>query len=696
MKNKILKILTDEGGKSFKELRIALGLSYKDNRKLDKVLRELWTERKIYYKKSQDKYNVKNDEEVIGTFKDTKNDYGFVENDEITVFIPGKFVLNALEGDSVKVILFPLREDDDPSRRAGKIVRVMQRNGSSIVGRIFIEKGKKKFIPDDIFPKYEYVIEDMDKYQEGDILLTKFIDFENRKITLKVIKEIGMASNAKLDPEIIGYKFNLNTEFPKKVLTEVEKLNYDEKEKTNRRKDISNRLVYTIDGIESKDLDDAIDVTKLKNGNYKLGVHIADVSHFVTKNSEIDIEAEERGTSVYLIDSVFPMLPQKLSNDLCSLNPNTLKYTLTCDMEINIKGEVIKSEIYESKIISKHRLSYEQVDKLYNGEDKLVNNDEKLTKSLLDAKELSELIRKIKIKNGMIDFVLPEAKLKLDENGEVIEIKNKFQSPSEKVIEDLMVVTNETVAKTLTCNELPGIFRVHPKPKLENLEKFNNLAKILGTFLPKSIEKIESNDLMNFLQKEENNENGDILKRYMIQSMEKAIYDYEDKGHYALGLTNYLHFTSPIRRYPDLVVHRLLKLFFLDKEFKKNQANKNEFIFSLKEIADNCSEKEKIAVSSERKIADIKKSRFMKSMIGSELIGKIISVVKFGFFVEFENFTQGLVHIDTMKDDEYLYDEVNFLISGAKNKKVYKLGEKVKVKIINVDIIKGLIDLEVK
>jgi len=566
----------------------------------------------------------------------------------------------------------------------------MQRNGSAIIGRIFKEDNKNKFKADDLIFKYEYKINGLEKYNDGDIIITKFIDFVDGIIYLKIVEMLGSSDDATLEPELIAYKFDLKTKFSDLSIKEIEKV---KNQNISGRKDLSQRLIYTIDGEESKDLDDAVDILKLENGNYRLGVHIADVSHYVKQGTSLDEEAYERGTSVYLINTVFPMLPKELSNDLCSLNPNTKKLTMTCDMIINPKGEVIDTKIYESEIISKHRLTYVEVDDFYSEKISILRTKE-LSESLIEAKNLASILRNKKINHGMIDFSLAESKISLDDEGQVKEIYNKFQTLSERVIEDLMVVTNESVAKKLTSKKLPASFRVHPSPKKENLDNFINLSKSLGVTFLKNSSNIESEDFMNLLNENSQNKGIDILKRYMIQTMEKAFYKTEDLGHYALGVKNYLHFTSPIRRYPDLIVHRLIKKYFLDSNAEKNRKNCADDVSKLEIMNKHASEKERNAVQAERKLQDIKKARFMKKMIGEKLQGQIVSVLRFGFFVEFENLTQGLVTLESLKDDEYFYDESKFAIFGKQNKKTFKLGEVVNVKIISVDVVRGLIDLE--
>ncbi len=692
MEQKILDIIKKHPI-NFKDLRAELNLKgFQQSKQLDEALTSLRHDNKIYHSRKTDKYHLKDEETEIGIYHSTRKDFGFVDNDTLSVFIPGKFTLNALEGDTVKIKLFPKYPDQTDDRRAGKVLRVMKRNGNNIVGRIRIVEGEKQFIPDDLETKYTYTLENYDDLNEGDVISTTFKDINDLVIQLSLNHVIGNEADATIDWLIVTYKNNMSLDFSPEILQEIKN---EENKAPGNRTDLSSRIIVTIDGISSKDLDDAIDVQKLANGNYKLGVHIADVSHYVERDSKLDYEAEDRGTSVYLINHVLPMLPEELSNDLCSLNPSTKKLTMTCEMEINPQGKVVNSKIFNSQIESKYRLTYNEVDKLYTKEIEFLRDDEKLSEMLFAAKDLAEIMRKVKIEKGMIDFVLPEIQIRLDKKGEPIALTPKFQTPAEKMIEDLMVITNETVARAFSKNNLPGLFRVHGKPVEEKLTDFLYLLRSFGETIDKPYDAITSKDIAQLIRRIDDKEYGNIIKRYTIQSMEKAKYHQFNEGHYALGLDDYLHFTSPIRRYPDLVVHRLLKKWIIDEgKLPDNQEVEIELSY-LTPLALETSLKEKEGMVAERKLADIKKARFMQKLVGEKFVGIIVSITSFGFFVELENFTQGLVRLDSLTDDEYQYDAEQRAIIGKENNRSFKIGQNIQVKIAAVDTIRGAVDMEV-
>jgi ribonuclease R len=534
------------------------------------------------------------------------------------------------------------------------------------------------------------------KFQKGampghKVLVRVKKEIEKGKYEGHVLKVLGHKNDPGVDILSIVYKYGINDEFSDKLMDEVNAIpDVVSKEEIKRRKDLRNECIVTIDGDDAKDLDDAISIKKIDEG-YVLGVHIADVSYYVKKDTLIDQEAYDRGTSVYLADRVIPMLPHKLSNGICSLNEKVDRLTITCEMIIDNLGEVKKYDIYESVINSKKRMTYKAVNSILE-ENKVPEGYESFVDMLKLMEELSMILSKNKEKRGAIDFETEEAKIIVDENGKAIDIKKRYYGKGEKLIENFMIAANETVASHIFWMNLPFVYRIHETPKPEKIAQFIQFVSSLGYDIRGVTKKLHPKEIQGLLNQLRDKKEFHIFSTLLLRSMKKAIYSRDNVGHYGLASKCYTHFTSPIRRYPDTTVHRLLReyLFF-------NNTNKENITYwheILEPLTLHSSEKERDAVDCEREVEDMKKAEYMMDHVGEEYEGIISSVMNFGLFVELDNTIEGLIHITDM-DDYYIFDENAMTLTGERTKKRYRIGDKIKIRVKGASKEDKTIDFEI-
>lgn len=446
----------------------------------------------------------------------------------------------------------------------------------------------------------------------------------------------------------------------------------------------------TIDGDDAKDLDDAISLKKLDNGNYQLGVHIADVSYYVEEGSALDKEAINRGTSIYLVDRVIPMLPHKLSNGICSLNPNVDRFTISCIMEINGKGKVIDHKIIPSIIHSSYRMTYNNVNKILDGDFPLQQQYKDVVPMFFLMEELAMILRKARDQRGSIDFDVNEGKVIVDKNGKAIDVVLRQRGTSDKIIEEFMLKANETIAEHFKWLDLPFIYRVHEYPKEKKLTQFQSIIKPLGYTIKGSLGNIYPKELSKIVEMSKGTDEHTIISTLLLRCMQKARYDEQCLGHYGLADEYYTHFTSPIRRYPDLLVHRLIRNYLFEERFDKAK----HFDKIIPQLAEQSSNMERRAIDIEREVEDMKMAEYMSHHIGEEFEGMISSVTSFGFFVELPNTIEGLVHISDLLDDYYVYDEKTLMLVGERTKKQFKISDKVKVRVVSCNTKEKTIDFE--
>lgn len=511
--------------------------------------------------------------------------------------------------------------------------------------------------------------------------------------------EVAAILGHKNDPGVdilsVIHKHGLPMEFPDEVLKQANEApdQINESEIENRR-DLRDEVIVTIDGADAKDLDDAVQVTRLENGNYKLGVHIADVTYYVTEDSPIDREAEDRATSVYLVDRVIPMIPHRLSNGICSLNPKIDRLTLSCNMEITPDGQVVDHEIYQSVIKTTERMTYFDVNRILVDQDEEARSRyESLVPMFEMMEELAAILRKKRMERGAIDFDFKESKVLVDEEGHPTDVVLRERSVAEKLIEEFMLVANETVAEHFHWLDVPFIYRIHEDPKEDKLRKFFDFITNFGYLVRGSANGVHPRALQEIIEEVQGKPEEMVVGTVMLRSMQQAKYYPESLGHFGLSAEFYTHFTSPIRRYPDLIVHRLIRTYLI--EGKLDQATKEKWNAMLPDIAEHSSNMERRAVEAERETDELKKAEYMEDKVGTEYDGIISSVTNFGMFVELPNTIEGLVHVSYMTDDYYRYDERHLAMIGERTGNVFRIGDEITVRVIKVNKDERSIDFEI-
>lgn len=626
---------------------------------------------------------------ITGRLQAHSKGYGFLIPDvegEKDVFIPSNCMNGALNGD--RVLVQVTRDDKNGKKREGEIDKVIERANKRVVGVYEDSRNFGFVVAEDTRINQDIFISKKDKNgaKEGDVVIVEITKWPEKRRSPEgiVVEVLGQKGDVGLDILTIIKKFGLPEEFPHKVQAFAESIPQEvDLKEISRRRDLRDIKMVTIDGEDAKDLDDAVSIEKLPNNRFKLGVHIADVSHYVREKNPLDKEALKRGTSVYLIDRVIPMLPRELSNGICSLNPKVDRLTLSCFMTIDNNGRVLDHEIMESVIRTNERMTYTDVTKILRDNDaELIKRYDYLVEDFKAMEELANILYKKRIKRGAIDFDFEEAKITLDENGKPIEIKPYEREIANRMIEEFMLVCNETIAEHMYWTNLPFVYRIHENPDDEKLEKFKEFVFNLGHFVRWNSE-VKPRDLQKVLDEFKGEKEEVVVSTLLLRSMMQARYSPENVGHFGLAAEYYCHFTSPIRRYPDLQIHRIIKE-HLNGKIDESRANK---LISLVDYASKqSSETERIAQEAEREVDDLKKAEYMLDRIGEEFSGYISSVTSFGMFVELPNTIEGLVHITALDDDYYIYDEDHLCLIGERKKKIYRLGDAVKVSCSRVDI----------
>ena len=679
MKEQILGLFkSNNKALTIMEINDLLGLTTIDELKeLEKTIIEMETNLELR-RTNKGKY-VKHDDplERIGVVLSAKGDYAFVKITDDKqpikdVYVQSSDLNGAIHGDIVVVKI-----DKIEAKPFGVVKTILKRELSNVVGEVMDDYTLKL---DDPKIKLNVFLEEDKRMNSmpGHKVLAKLTKKDGNYYNAEVLKVIGHKNDPGVDILSIVYKYGIEVDFNDEVKDELNSIpdSVSEKEMIGRT-DLRDQIIFTIDGDDTKDIDDAISIEILKNGNYKLGVHIADVSYYVKEGTPLYNSAMDRGTSVYLADRVIPMLPHKLSNGICSLNPNVDRLAISCVMEIDKSGKCVSHEIFPSVIKSRIQMTYKKVNQILE-ENIIPVGYEEFSDKLRQMKDLADILRKMKIARGYIDFDIDESKIIVDDTGKAIDVTLRNRGTGERLIEDFMIAANETVAEHIASYEfLPFIYRIHGEPSEEKIEQFISYVSSCGYKLTGKFKEIYPTTMQKILDELKDKKEFSIFSNLLLRSMKKAVYDTNNIGHFGLGSKCYTHFTSPIRRFPDTTVHRLLRKYLFDGNMDKDTINYEEV--NLPYIADHSSKKERDSVDCERDVDDMKKAEYMSSHIGEVFKGMVSSITNRGMYICLPNLIEGMITIENLTDDTYTFDESTISLIGKKNKRGYRLGDELEV-----------------
>lgn len=632
----------------------------------------------------------KKKQKIEGIFRANEKGYGFleVEGQDEDLFIPASSVNGALNGDTVQVIIFKRKEGT--KRAEAKVVKVLNREKETVVGILQKSKNFGFVVPDDKkFGTDIFISKSKCKEaKNNDKVIAKILKYPERGKNAEgeIIEVLGNVNQAGVDMLSVIKEFDLPNEFPSFVKEEAESIPQEiNLEDIKNRKDLRDNIIFTIDGEDAKDLDDAICVRKNSDGNYILDVHIADVSYYVKEDSKLDKEAIKRGTSVYMFDRVIPMLPVELSNGICSLNAGKDRFTLSCSMEIDNKGNVVSADVYKAVINVTERMTYSDVNKIINGEDEeVLKKYSKYIENFKLMEELALILKNRRLQAGYLNLDIPESKIILDKNGKAIEVKKYETTFANEIIEQFMLTANETIAEKFYWLEAPFIYRVHEEPDYDKIEETNKFLFNIKEKIKANKDNIKPRAFSEVLEKLKETEYEKVISTLILRTLKIAKYESKNKGHFGIASKYYCHFTSPIRRYPDLFIHRVISE-YIEKNYNLSEERIEELSEKSEKYAQSSSETERNATKAERDAEDIKKAEFMEDKIGEIFPGIVSSITSFGMFVELESTVEGLIRFENMGNEYFIYDENRKQLIGERTNRVFKIGDSVEVRVIEAN-----------